>query len=820
MPARDRSATALWIVTLLSVAAFVAWDGLGRSTHLLTMDASYGVTVDPPSVDASSPTGYAEGRRSLILPTGGADAAHWIMQTQWMLDEGASRIRQVDYDNAPDGRDVHWGSPFRWWLGLLSSIENTLSGRPMGIAVERAALWSGPVMLGLVLPGLMLLIHRRFSPMAALLTAIGSVAFFPFYIDFIPARADHHGIANLCGLFTLLFFLTGCCPRSLTTDLKAGNESPSASQARRWFIASALVGGLGLWISTATQVPILIGTGLGLLAAGWAVRRTPAKLVWMRHPELLALWGRVGGAASLAAYLLEYFPGNMGLRLEVNHPLYAVAWIGAGELLRSAASALQPNARIQSQRPILRVSLALAAVSLLPVMVLTTGQWTFTVSDPFVWQLHSLHIAEFQSMAEMLRTQGLTWHSFGLLLTMLLLAPPLVLACRSDTSPQARALLLLALLPASLAWILGWYQVRWLGLAFALTVPLIAIHCRILEAVPRRGLHWRAALLGIVFVPGVVSAVQRSHAAREFSTADIRSLAERDIAHWLRMRSGDTRVVVSAPPGVSTTMIYHGSLTGVGTLYWENAQGLKRSAALYGARSVEAARQIVREAGITHFVFLSWEGFEVAYAKLHRGLPGSAPLPPDAFVARALGGSVPWLRALPFRLPDHPSLEGDRVRIWEVTEEMTPAEQVIAAAGYALEMGMPEEGARLLPILNRYPNNLAANIMLAGIYSRQGNANGFATVFTRVLALLPQATSLSAEHHIQLVMVLAVAERLELGREQLQQAVGKIDETSLRRLTPGTLSDLLTLMQGFQAEFPDPALADLGDRLLPPRLRP
>lgn len=819
MPARDRSTSALWIVTLLLIAAFVAWDALGRSKHLLLMDASYGVTVDQPATDASSPTGYEDGRRSLVLPTGGADSAHWIMQTQRMLADGPSRIRHVDYDNAPDGRAVHWGSPFRWWLGLVSWFEGALSGRPTGIAVERATLWSGPLMLGLALPPLMLLLHRRFSPMAAALAAIGSVAFFPFYIDFIPARADHHGIANLCGLFTVLFLLTGCCPRSRRTDLKAANESAPAEPARRWFVASALAGGLGLWISTATQVPILIGTGLGVLAAAWSMRGKPEKLVWMRHPELLALWGRVGGAASLAAYLIEYFPSHLGMRLEVNHPLYALAWVGAGELLRLMVMAIQPQRPMQIERPTLRVSLALAAVALLPLMVLTTGRWTFTVSDPFVWQLHALHIAEFQSMVEMFRVQGLTWHSLGLLLTMLLLAPPVILACRSGTSPDARALLLLALFPALLAWVLGWYQVRWLGLAFALTVPLIGIHFRTLESTIRGGFPWRAALLGLVFVPGAISAVQRSQAAREFSTADIRSLAERDIAHWLRIRSGDARPVVSAPPGVSTTMIYHGSLSGVGTLYWENAEGLKRSAALYGASSLEAAHQIVRDAGISHFVFLSWEGFEVAYAKLDRGLPGSAPLPQDAFVARALRGSVPWLRALPFQLPDHPALEGDRVLIWEVTDEMTPVEQAVAAAGYALEMGLPDEGARLVPVLRQYPNDLAANIMLAGIFSRQGNASEFGSVFTRILAQLPQATTLPPGHHIQLVMVLAVAERFELGRQHLQQTLAKIDEASLRRLTPATLSDLLTLMQGFELRFEDPSLTFLAERVLPPRLR-
>ena len=120
------------------------------------------------------------------------DTAHWIMQTQSMFSRSAWRVRHVDYDNAPHGRDVHWAMPFHAWLAALAWIDHTVSGRPMGIAVERATLSSGPVMLGLLLIGLIPFLSRRFSNAAAAVIGVGTITVLPFYLDFMPARADHH----------------------------------------------------------------------------------------------------------------------------------------------------------------------------------------------------------------------------------------------------------------------------------------------------------------------------------------------------------------------------------------------------------------------------------------------------------------------------------------------------------------------------------------------------------------------------------------------------------------------------------------------------
>lgn len=807
---RERLRTGAWIISLAMVLGFVTWDGVVRSRHILKVSDGYGVTVDPPAIDGGSPTGYASGRRSLVVPPGASDTLHWVMQTQKMFAVGEWRIRHVDYDNAPPGREVHWAAPFHGWLSLVAFIDHLVSGRPVGIAVERATLESGPVMLALLLVSLIPFLAKRFSPAAAALTALGAVAFYPFYIDFLPGRADHHGLANNCAALTVLFMVMG------TTAVRGA--------ARGWLTASGLAGGMGLWISASAQAPVLIGLGLGVLSAGWVGRRGSARISWIDDPGLLRFWGFVGGGMSLAAYAIEYFPSHLGWRLEVNHPLYALAWAGAGETLRVVVLAFRDGPRFLSRRDRVLGSIAVSLVALLPAVIALTGATTFAVADPFIWQLHVLYIAEFLGLARTLATQGLNWSSLGLCLPMGALVLPLWLVARRATAPEVRAQIILTIAPAFLGWIMGWNQIRWLGLAYALSVPVLAVSFRTLRSPDhgtRRAITRWAVAIGLIFLPGAVAAVQRTLAAAEFSAGEIQELAVRDVAQSLRLRGGGERVVVASSPSSTTRMVFSGGLIGLGTLYWENAAGLKNASALFAASSAAQAHEFVQRLGVTHIVVFSWDPFEVVQAQLYRGLADAAPIPADLFIANLLAAPVPppWLRAIPFPLPDHPVLQGKQVRIWEVTPEQTPAESLAHAANTFLELGQLGFAERLAPGLARFPDDLAATVMLAGIASRQSDARAFAAAADRVLAQLARAPALALDDHIHLVVVLAVGQHVELAREQLRLAVNKANERNLRHLTPGTLSDLLALCDALAVEIPDAALRRLAQSLLPPDKR-
>jgi hypothetical protein len=289
----------------------------------------------------------------------------------------------------------------------------------------------------------------------------------------------------------------------------------------------------------------------------------------------------------------------------------------------------------------------------------------------------------------------------------------------------------------------------------------------------------------------------------------------------LRQRSGREPVVVAGTPTPTSNLIALGGLTGLGTLYWENAEGLKKAAALFAAPSPAAARELAVRSGVTHIVLFSWDAFEVSLAKLSRGLPEAEPIPADLFVANLLTAPVPppWLRAVPFPLPDHPVLQQAQVRIWEVVPEQTPVAATARAAGYHLELGQPAVAARFAPLLAAFPDDLAANVMQAGIASRQGDQGALAAAFGRVLAELPRADALALDEQVALAVVLATGRRPELARVQLQRAVQNVDERSLRHLSAGALGDLLVLTEGLGIGWPDPALPELARRLVPPNRR-
>ncbi len=797
---------AAWLAFFSVILGFVVWDSLARSRHILKLTDSFGVAVDAPPQDPASPTGYADQRRALLIPGGSADTTHWIMQTQTMIQRGEWRIHRVDYDNAPKGREVHWAAPYHWCLAVVAWADHSLSGRPIGISVERATLIVGPLMLAAFLLAMVPFIARQFSPAAAVLAGFGAVAAYPFYVDFEPGHADHHGLINILALSMVLFVLLG-----------------SRGSARKWFTLSAIAGGLAMWLSAATAAPVLVGLGCGILLAGWIGRTAQTPLPWLIEPRLFRLWGWIGGGFSLAAYLFEYFPDGFGMRLEVNHPLYALAWIGAGEALCAVITALRVGPKAVPSAILLRGAAGVAAILVLPLTLAATHATTFAVSDPIVWKIHKLYITEIQALASHYSSR-LAGQWVGIALPTLLLLPPLLKAFSRSASREARALLLLAWMPAALCWLMGWTQVRWLGLAFAMSIPLIAVYLRVLGQAgterPRTRLVW-AAVIALLFVPGAINAVRAALDADEFTTEEIRNLAERDVAHWLRLRSGAGQVTVATGPAPTTMLAYYGSLRGLGTLFWENGEGLRNATRLFGEPSFDAAHDLVTRLGVTHIAFYSWNALEVSLAKLDRGLSPDAPIPQDSFIARLLASPVPppWLRALPFKLPDNAAVSGAYVRIWEVTTDTTPQKALTHQAAFFLESGRADLAARLMPALVGYENDLPSMVMLAAIASRQRDAAAFQASFGRVVALLPSAASLSPEELVQLSVVLIVANRMEDARRQLAGCMRNLDEEQLRHFTPGTLNDLLALSDGLKVPFPSPELQKLTQDLIPPAQR-
>src|SRR5688500_7493843 len=138
----------IWLLIPLCALGFLVWTNWERARRV---DAVTMTDAEDAVVDAASATGYAGGKRWLIVPEHNNRSYQWIAETQQMLMQRQWRVRHIDTENAPLGRDVYSASPYRWWLGLIAWVDHTFSGRPLGLSVERAALWTDPLLHVLLL---------------------------------------------------------------------------------------------------------------------------------------------------------------------------------------------------------------------------------------------------------------------------------------------------------------------------------------------------------------------------------------------------------------------------------------------------------------------------------------------------------------------------------------------------------------------------------------------------------------------------------------------------------------------------------------------
>jgi hypothetical protein len=761
----NRRDAVITLAGLLLALAFLGIDSARRIALVDTVAGSANPTTAP-QTDPSSPTGYAHNQHQVILPSGGADGYHWIMQTEQMLAGDGVRVRSVSYDNAPDGREVHWSGSVRWWLaGVAWAYQRFHPELQQTVAVARVASWVIPLALALLLIVLVPVLARRLGAVAAALCSFGFVLVQPIYQYWTAGFLDHHAFATMSCFTTILFLIAGGAGW-VRADAGGATGTWSERSATRWFVASGVSGGIGLWISAATIVPALIASGIAAGVSMLLLHPNRAEQSVQPAPVLWRQWGIAGCVTSVALYLLEYFPSHLGMRLEVNHPLYALAWLGAGDFLYrlahwSAQRAAQPaadtrrgRAQQSNEQPLPWPWLArdAAAVLLLPLIVLLTTESTFKVADTLLWSLHADYILEFMNLGRqfaplrlhhmmqivlpivLLPVAGLLWPTslsgnarrawralvifiagvgaafmYGLLFYALqhplraldllggsqaaLIVAVLALICDAlvvaafavwpargaqPLAVHAQAALLLAVLPTAAVLLLAFQQVRWLGVACTLGLAAM-ITVAAVTTQPASGFVWSrarrslaAVLLLMILLPMPFEAVFGAWRYGYPPRVAAHQLVARDVAHTLRQRLGAREGVVLSSPTVTSWLIYFGGLRGIGTLYWENVEGLKAAARIYGAPNAQVARELFDRHGITHMVIDFGEPFVREYARLSRGQRGDVrdPLasPRDAFALQMIEQNAfpDWLRVVPYTPPAIRGVQTQPVLILEV----------------------------------------------------------------------------------------------------------------------------------------------------------
>jgi hypothetical protein len=705
-----------WLVSIGLIFAFLLlfFDGCSRVDYVRKV-SSVSLGEIPPSRMQKLSGGVLE---PLILPTYAMDARWWVMHAKQMLREGSWRVRHTATDNAPEGREVHWSSLLVWLLCGVAGVISMVTGQPVDQCVAPAAMFGSFVLLAPVAVLLGLLARLAFGGFAALFFLTALATSYPFIRGFLVGDTDHHGLVAALIAASLLCLVGGLCPDTASGPGPKRRPRPWPVRPTFWPVASGIFGAAALWVSAATALPVLAaamaGAVLSMVAAKIMPATTPLPRYWTD-------WGISGCLACFVFYLLEYFPGAMGWRLEVNHPLYGLSWLGASLWLAAIARFLaDPEIKLCTARRTAVLCGAALLASIPLWMIWLGGSRFFLVSDPFLLALHEQHITEFRSLAEVIRaTQG-SWDWFR--------DYPWVLACAGAAvfmgvqgllGPVGWARLALLLPPVLLMQGLAIWQVRWGSTAWALwALWSLVLVSELLRSKDKKavlclwlwvGFLWLSLYLSLFHWTLVRAYEEATCVDNPLKPGVAGAVIHRDLAFRLATSSPHQSPVVLAGPSASTELSFHGGLRTLGTLYWENTAGLKKAARIFAAGSAEEAQDLLTEACVTHLVLPVWSDFAADYAKLLAvsGV-GDAAMP---FFRDLLDGkqAPDWLRPLAYPIPSEAGLDATSVRIFAFLPQQSPAEAAYYRGVYHEESGAMDqalEAYRLATMLD--PGNRPA----------------------------------------------------------------------------------------------------------------
>ena len=549
-----------------------------------------------------------------------ADSYAWLAHTRDLMNSGDWRIRHTYMDNAPYGRETHWSHLLIWTLRGMATAILAATGWPAARAVELAGVWSMPLFQVLFLSIAFFALFRKTGWLPATGLVFVCLTYEPVAIAFFPLKPDHHALQLFFVLASFACLQFGGMGWTRTPDRPGGTPAislgfpaiPERREARRWFIASGVFGGLALWVGATVWLISLAGIALAMLPA-LPLFHSPQKDEEAYLPALWRSWAAAGCLIGLVGYLLEYAPHHFSMRLEVNHPLYWISWLGVALGIERLAHLRRPlpSCREGVARLWLPAVLALA----LPLAVFLGPAAWHQMHDPFLKRLHAQYITEFLPPSIVREGHFL---SFPLIFRVCFLAVPWVgflLFFRRIRTPHRRRLFSAAILYAGLCLAAALFQQRW---GFSLAAALVWLTLLSLIDLFSPEENSRATLsrllggswLALLLLDGLYSDFSRLRLEKNIAdnTALPQSwiesnLQKRNALRWgLAAGTNHWRFVGVAS---DVPMLYYFSgIPSVASFYWENAAGWRAEAALLADTSpqADAARKIAQERGLTHIV--------------------------------------------------------------------------------------------------------------------------------------------------------------------------------------------------------------------------
>lgn len=581
-----------------------------------------------------------------------ADSFYWVSYAREMADTGKLRVRFTERDNAPYGRpNLGWASLNAWYLVALGKIWSVATGSPFHSALLSAALWANPI-LYLIALLLILAIGRlvaNFSSAAAAVLVLGAAP--RVYDDFAYAVPGHHGWHDLACFATLV---------CLAAAIRKSNSLP-------WFTAAGVCGAAAMWIGATQQAFGLAAAGAGALGGMFLARLTESarsttspehRFADLPPSEYWRVFGLSGGVAAIFFYLVEYAPGSFAMRLEINHPIYALGFLLGGELLCRAQRLVFTTSASRRNDALFVVLTAGALAAIAAAIAFGPAQW-HTMRQPFIQRLHR-EIAEFQSIS---LSNGREWIVI-LGVPIFLLVAATLRALRRTLPPRERIALFACAFPCAVAIALSFVQLRWAGLAGASAAALAAVLFSNLKGGDRKSINAESPTSWLPRISLLHACVCVSLGLTAFwcfrrngdNQAEVHAelvdrIATMEVAGYLRTDPNTkSPIVIFSDQKIRQAWIADATgIPGVGSLYWDNPDGIRDEAEFLATYDDEIAHRIARERGITHIVTTPSGGSVIAYHYMWQGNK-TAPEIRNTLAYRLAAPDPkppPWLQLLP-----------------------------------------------------------------------------------------------------------------------------------------------------------------------------
>jgi hypothetical protein len=774
--------TGLWA---LIVAAAVAWALASDVAHLKWVAQLSSQGSAAPERAANSPTGYALGQRQFLGARERGDTFRWIAMTQDLLAHGLFDASRYQADNVPTGRPQLLPRLYAGWLVTVAWTQHAVTGEPLPLAAERAALWEpvlGHVLIILLVTAFM---AARCGPVAA--------AFAALLVSVHPLCADQF-LAGTLSVRPWALILAAIALGTVVAGAPVDEKGAAKQRLNTW---SAVAAGLSLWLDPEIGFPSVLLLGL----AGITDTDREGKGFGAIR------WSGTGAALVMLGWACDRAPWEVSAgELRYVHPYYALAWLGLGLVVHGWQARRSSGWRR-------RAAVAAGTLGLLLTAPLVVAQITHHDKG---WLYPSAAMRRLTSLNEATVSSSLAqWiGSVSPATAGLVLVPTcaavIALVVWSFTKPAneswrtlrvATTLLYVGLL------VLACARVRWLVVTSLLAVPLCW------QVATLRAGRWRQRLaIGAMAFVGIVIAwtfalppeLTKPAGAATAQPADVDALIYRHLAHWLASHSTGHPVAALAPPELSDALVYQGGCRVLVSTAWESYDGQVAASRILSSPEATEADAVLQSREITHVILTSWD----------KVLPLLVREPKETdrttLYARLQRWVVPpYLRPLPYRLPPTPGYEAEKIAVFKVTGAQDESLALSRLAEYFAEVGRPEPATAAAEILARsFADDPNAQIARATVAVATGNREEFDRELNRLARDLSAGNdTLPWDRRVQRAVIFAFGGQQELARSALASCLAQLSPDELAELTPLQAYRLLALMRRYHLEFADSQLA-------------